>query len=61
MQAARRSGIFEMQAREENSSREPGCNEECLRGVDIVSKAEAHRHLRENGFDPSATRHAIFN
>jgi hypothetical protein len=50
-----------MQAREENSSREPGCNEECLRGVDIVSKAEAHRHLRENGFDPSATRHAIFN
>jgi hypothetical protein len=60
MQAARRSGLFNIQAREEDSSRESGCNDECLKGVDIVSKAEANRQLRELGFDPYATRHAMF-
>lgn len=61
MQAVRESELFETQASEANDFRETGCNEECLRGVDVVSKAESDRHCRENGFNPYATRHALFN
>jgi hypothetical protein len=61
MQAVRRSGLFETQASEENDFKESGCNEECVRGIDVVSKAESDRHCRENGFNPYATRHALFN
>jgi len=61
MQAARRSGGFVLQGDEGNGMRNSGCDDECLRGLESVSEAESHRHLRENGYDPYATRHAMFN
>jgi hypothetical protein len=63
MQAARRDGNFEIvkSGRKRDGLQGSGCDDECLKGIDTVSKAESHRHLRENGFDPYATRHAMFN
>lgn len=63
MQAVRRDGNFEIQASgsEGDGLQGSGCDDECMRGIDTVSKAESHRHLRENGFNPYATRHALFN
>lgn len=63
MQAVRRDGSFEIQASgsEGDGLQGSGCDDECMRGIDTVSKAESHRHLRENGFNPHATRHAMFS
>lgn len=61
MQAVRRSRLFEAQAGKGDGTRELGCADECLGGVDVVSKTESYRHTLENGFNPWATRHAMFD
>jgi hypothetical protein len=40
--------------------RQQGCDDECFRGLGGVSKKEGERRLRQQGFDPNATRHAMF-
>jgi hypothetical protein len=38
-----------------------GCTAECFRGAEFVPKEEVKRLSRAQGFDPNATRHAMFN
>jgi hypothetical protein len=38
-----------------------GCTAKCFRGTGLVSGKELDRMTREQGFDPNATRHAMFN
>ena len=61
MQDAKKIGDLVLERGEEEDLRKSGCDDECLRGIETVSKAEAHRHLRNNGYNPYATRHAMFN
>jgi hypothetical protein len=38
-----------------------GCTAECFRGATWVSREQMKRDSRARGFDPNATRHAMFN
>ena len=53
-------GTFVLEEGEGGDMRAKGCDDECLRGLETVSKKESHRRLRQNGFEPTATRHALF-
>jgi hypothetical protein len=61
MQDAKKIGEFVLNRGEGEDLRKSGYDGECLRGIETVSKAEAHRHLRNNGYNPYATRHAMFD
>jgi len=37
-----------------------GCNDQCLGGLEAVSKEECEWDLRQRGFFPNASRHAMF-
>ena len=37
-----------------------GCTDECLDGLGSMEEGDAVRFLRRSGFDPNATRHALF-
>lgn len=60
MSTVRRMGIFVLRGIELEGLRKKGCNDECLRGLETQSVEETDRHLRWQGYDPNATRHAMF-
>lgn len=61
LHTARRDGTFMLVEGERDGLRKSGCDDESLRDLVSVSKTEAHRHLRQNGYNPYATRHAMFD
>jgi hypothetical protein len=59
----RTSKLMGCQTNEESKkkSKLQGCTAECFRGAQFVPKEEVKRLSRAQGFDPNATRHAMFN
>jgi hypothetical protein len=58
----RTSKLMGCQTGEESKkkSKLQGCTAECFRGAELIPKEEVKRLSRAQGFDPNATRHAMF-
>jgi hypothetical protein len=59
MRVVRNMG-FALLGSQADDLRRKGCDDACLRGLESVSKKEGERDLRQRGYDPDATRHAMF-
>ena len=46
--------------KERDRTRRQGCTDECLDGLEGMDEGKVDRFLRRSGFDPYATRHAMF-
>jgi len=51
---------FVFRGKERDTTRIQGCTDECLHGLEGTDEKEVDRYLRQSGFDPNATRHALF-
>jgi hypothetical protein len=60
LRSIKSTGKFATSTRAKKSARLQGCTDECFKGNEYLSEKQLNRNTRALGFDPNATRHAMF-